>query len=83
MRTVFHLELTNKCNFQCAFCTPYRKHKGDLLDFDTAIKCLDAMKNRTICGAYVNAVQLNGSGEALLYPRLEEIVKEVRKVSCR
>lgn len=50
-----------------------------MLDYDVAIRCLEAMKDRTVHGAYLNTVQLNGSGEALLYPRLEEVIVEARK----
>lgn len=79
VRTVFHLELTDRCNFHCSFCRSVRKTSNAMMDYDTAIKCLDAMKDRTIYGEYLNSVQFNGNGEALLYPRLDEVIIEARK----
>lgn len=79
IRTVFHLELTDRCNFNCSFCKSVRRQTKSVLDYDVAIKCMDIMKDQPIHGLYLNSVQLNGSGEALLYPRLDEIIVEARK----
>lgn len=79
IRTALFLELTNGCNFQCSFCRSVRLHTNDRLDFDTAIKCMDEAKDQTVYGAYMNSIQFNGDGEALLYPRLDEIIIEARK----
>lgn len=79
IRTVLHLELTDRCNFNCEFCRPVRRQKGTILDYDVAVRCLDALKDQKIHGCYMNSVQLNGSGEALLYPRLDDMIREVRK----
>lgn len=79
IRTVFHLELTDKCNFNCSFCKSVRRQNKTSIDFDIALKCMDIMKGQTIHGVYLNSVQFNGSGEALLYPRLDEMILEARK----
>ncbi|WP_026520068.1 radical SAM protein [Butyrivibrio sp. FCS006] len=79
IRTVFHLELTDCCNFNCAFCKSVRRQNKATLDYDIAIRCMDVMKDHTVHGIYLNSVQFNGSGEALLYPRLDEIIVEARK----
>lgn len=79
IRTVFHLELTDNCNFNCAFCKTVRRQTKSVLDYDAAIKALDAVKDAQIYGIYLNSVQLNGSGEPLLYPRLADMIMECRK----
>lgn len=79
IRTVFHLELTDNCNFNCVFCKTVRRQTKSTLDFDEAIKAIDAVKDAKIYGIYLNSVQLNGSGEPLLYPRLAEMIVECRK----
>jgi MoaA/NifB/PqqE/SkfB family radical SAM enzyme len=79
IRTVFHLELTDNCNFNCVFCKTVRRQTKSYLDFDTGVKALNVVKDTPIYGIYLNSVQLNGSGEALLYPRLAEMIVECRK----
>lgn len=79
IRTVFHLELTDRCNFNCSFCKSVRRQNKAILDYDVAVQCMDIMKDQKIHGIYLNSVQFNGSGEALLYPRLDEIIVEARK----
>ena len=79
IRTVLHLELTDNCNFNCSFCKSVRRQNKATLDYDVALRCLDVMKDQTIHGIYLNSVQFNGSGEALLYPRLDEMIVEARK----
>lgn len=81
IRTVFHLELTDCCNFNCSFCKSTRRQNKATLDYDTALRCMDVMKDHTVHGIYLNSVQFNGSGEALLYPRLDEMIVEARKGS--
>ena len=79
IRTVFHLELTDNCNYNCAFCKSVRRQTKSTLDYDEAVKTLDAVKDMPIYGIYLNSVQLNGSGEPLLYPRLADMILECRK----
>lgn len=79
IRTVFHLELTDNCNYNCVFCKSVRRQTKSVLDFDEAVKALEAVKDTPIYGIYLNSVQLNGSGEPLLYPRLADMIRECRK----
>lgn len=79
IRTVFHLELTDRCNFNCPFCKSVRRQTKSVLDYDVAVHCMDVMKEQKIHGLYLNSVQFNGSGEALLYPRLDDMIVEARK----
>lgn len=79
VRTLLYLELTQRCNFKCTFCRSVRRQNNAVLDFDMAIQCLDEMKNRTVHGVYLNTVQFNGNGEALLYPQLDQVIVEAKK----
>lgn len=79
IRTVLHLELTEKCNFNCTFCKTVRRQEKAEINYDEAVKALDAISKTKIHGIYLNSVQFNGNGEALLYPRLVDIIVEARK----
>jgi len=79
IRTVLHLELTEKCNFNCTFCKTVRRQDKAEIDYDEAVKALDAISKTPIHSIYLNSVQFNGNGEALLYPRLADIIVEARK----
>jgi radical SAM protein with 4Fe4S-binding SPASM domain len=77
--TFLSMELTNRCNFQCEFCynREIRTHKD--IDFDKSIEVLEKLKDISIMGIWTNRIQLNGAGEALLYPMLIESVREAKK----
>lgn len=79
METFFHLELTDRCNLKCSFCSAGDSEKKTIADFDTAVHILDVAKDVALDGIYMNDVQLNGWGEPLLYPRLGEIIMEAKK----
>ncbi len=79
MDTFFHLELTDRCNLKCEFCSAGDSDKKNIADFDMAVHILDVAKNVSLDGIYMNDVQLNGWGEPLLYPRLGEIIIEAKK----
>jgi radical SAM protein with 4Fe4S-binding SPASM domain len=77
--TFLQLEVTDRCNFRCAFCTSVRKKANAILDFDTCIEVLEKTKDISVHGIWANTVQLNGSGEPFLYPRLFDVVRESKK----
>lgn len=79
MNTFFHLELTDRCNMKCTFCSAGDSDKKSVIDFNTAVHILDIAKDVSLDGVYMNDVQLNGWGEPLLYPRLGEIIVEAKK----
>lgn len=54
-------------------CYAYQKCDS----FDEAVKAFDTVKDTP--SIYPNSVQLNGSGEPLLYPRIANMVRECRK----
>lgn len=79
IRTVFHLELTELCNYNCSFCKTVRRQEKNVMDYELAIRALDALSETPVHGIYLNSVQLNGNGEPLLYPRLCDVIREARK----
>jgi MoaA/NifB/PqqE/SkfB family radical SAM enzyme len=77
--TALHLELTDRCNFRCVWCGAGDSEKKNISDFDKNIEILEKAKDISIHGIWTNIVQLNGSGEPLLYPRIVEVVREAKE----
>jgi MoaA/NifB/PqqE/SkfB family radical SAM enzyme len=64
------LNLTNKCNLSCGFCSCQNRSKGTELDFHKAEKIID-MYAKLGC----QAVTITGGGEPTLYKNLPKILK--------
>jgi len=73
------IEPTTKCNYQCVFCTrpAYPKNRiGDM-----KLKQFCQIVNQLLPG--LEYVKLQGMGEPLLCPELEEMLKYARSVNLR
>jgi MoaA/NifB/PqqE/SkfB family radical SAM enzyme len=62
---------TNRCNLKCSFCSCSKRDKKLSMDFKDA-KML--IKNLAFIGC--KAVTITGGGEPLLYPKINELIKE-------
>ena len=65
---IIKLELTERCNAHCVFCTNATKKHGPDMDFDTACAIIDAFPDAV-------EVQPQFFGEPLLYPRIVDLVR--------
>lgn len=62
-----YVELTNRCNLNCSFCSKSKRPKKDMTkdEFETVIKKIKP---------YTSNIYLHVKGEPLLYPDLESIL---------
>lgn len=72
------LNLTNKCNLSCGFCSCKNRTKGAELDFDKAEKIID-----TYAKLGCQAVTITGGGEPTLYKDLPKIIKLFWRLNIR
>jgi radical SAM protein with 4Fe4S-binding SPASM domain len=68
------LNLTNKCNLSCNFCSCQNRTKNSELDFHKAEKIID-----TYAKLGCQAVTITGGGEPTLYKDLPKIIKLFRQ----
>ena len=64
----FYIELTDKCNFNCKFCSVGNKGKN-YISFDLLKKFLLELKEKNILDVYYTG------GEPLLHPNFKEIIE--------
>ncbi|MCL2050366.1 MAG: radical SAM protein [Lachnospiraceae bacterium] len=79
MYNMAHIELTDQCNLKCKMC---KAQKGktiiDMNQFESILHQL-AYLNCSDGKINIRNIELNGHGEALLYPHLKEAVKLAKK----
>lgn len=75
-----HIELTNRCNFSCVFC-PNSLMTRPLQDLnvDLARKALEEISREEL----TDTIFLHLMGEAVLYPYLEEVVKDAKRQNLK
>jgi radical SAM protein with 4Fe4S-binding SPASM domain len=70
------MELTNICNFSCAFCAdPVMKRKRGRMEYDLAVKILDELAEKRI----TQRVLFHLMGEPLLHPQFFQILDHAKK----
>src|SRR5207249_12004376 len=74
---VLQLEPLHTCNLTCTCCGRIREYSTSLKDMVPLEKCLEAAQE---CDAPM--VSICG-GEPLIYPKIEELVNEIGRASCR
>lgn len=79
IRTALHLELTDRCNFKCVFCSASDCEKNSTADYNKCIEIMDKVKDVSIHGVWINTIQLNGDGEPLLHKQLANVICEAKK----
>jgi MoaA/NifB/PqqE/SkfB family radical SAM enzyme len=72
------LNLTNKCNLTCSFCSCKNRTKGEELDLHKAEKIID-----TYAKLGCQAVTITGGGEPTLYKDLPKIIKLFWRLNIR
>lgn len=75
-----HIELTNRCNFSCVFC-PNSLMTRPLQDLSVGLvrKALEEISREKL----TDAIFLHVMGEATLYPHLEEVVEECKRLKLK
>jgi MoaA/NifB/PqqE/SkfB family radical SAM enzyme len=68
------LEITTRCNLTCGYCSNRLLKDRRDIDFDQLISLFDHIDL-----SVVSQVELTGLGEALLHPRLLNILNEIRR----
>jgi len=70
-----HLQLspTNKCNFNCSFCSCSNRDRAEEIDYAYLIKVLGKFR-KLGC----EAVTITGGGEPLMHPKINEIIKSIK-----
>lgn len=70
-----YVEVTNYCNFKCAFCPyPYMTRRRGMMNIEFAMNIPRILRNSGITHLYIA-----GMGEPLLYPHLAEFIEEAGK----
>lgn len=73
-----HIELTTGCNYRCLMCA----HRYDgFYSSCISSRVKDVLINELVPHAY--QIEMQGTGESLLYEGLKEIVDAARKYSCK
>ena len=66
------LNITNKCNLSCNFCSCKNRDKDLEMSYDTARRVIDDYKDLGC-----KAITLTGGGESLLHKDINEIIKHI------
>lgn len=74
------LSLTNRCNFNCIWCSDYslRNRLGREFDKDVLFKLL-----RDLSDGGTKGICIEGGGEPLLYPHFNEIIREINRLGMK
>lgn len=79
----YFVELNTACNLRCVLCTVGNRkgyeYKAGVMDFDLFLKILDKIQSESP-GAVICTY---GNSEPFLYPRLDEVVAQVRSRGLR
>lgn len=77
---IIHVQLnpTNRCNFNCPFCSCSSRKKDQELSLEDII---DIMVKSAICGC--ESVTITGGGEPLLHPQICEIIEEIDRLGIQ
>ncbi|HYA31124.1 MAG TPA: hypothetical protein VED67_00080, partial [Thermodesulfovibrionales bacterium] len=70
------IETTTKCNLQCGVCVRQSAHGGTMTG-DLSRETFTALET---VFPFLDAVVLNGIGEPLLHPHLEEFITRAKKL---
>lgn len=67
------LNITNRCNFNCSFCSCKKRNKTQELTYE---QIMDVMKT----GLGTEAVTITGGGEPLMHPKINEIINGINSL---
>ena len=67
-----YIEITNKCNLNCSFCSKTKKEKQEM-SIEQFNEILNKIKD------YTDIIYLHVKGEPLLHPKVIEFIKEAEK----
>ena len=72
-----HVQLnpTNKCNFNCKFCSCSARDKKLEMSFEDIMEIMNKAKK---CGC--QAVTITGGGEPLMHPRIKDIISGIHQL---
>ena len=72
-----HVELTSRCNFKCITCRHGFESYGD----DLSDEVCNTLINDII--PYLKVIELQGTGESLLYRNFQKVFSAAKKNNCR
>lgn len=67
------LNLTNKCNLSCSFCSCQNRDKAITMPYENVKKVIDIYA-RLGC----QAISITGGGESTLHPKIDSIIKYIK-----
>lgn len=72
-----HIQLipTNRCNFNCYFCSCRDRYRDEELDYGVFLKI---MKKSKIIGC--QAVTITGGGEPLMHPKIGQMINAIKEL---
>ena len=71
-----YIEITNKCNLNCSFCSKTKKEKQEM-SIEQFNEILNKIKD------YTDIIYLHVKGEPLLHPKVIEFIKEAEKENIK
>lgn len=72
------IELINKCNYRCAYCTPAINQGKDLVNYKDILWYFDELKRTELVKDRVYSLRLAG-GEPTFHPDIDILLKELHK----
>lgn len=70
------VEITTRCNLKCSMCVK-QKGGGDIVEGSISLQAFKALESAF---PYLDAIVLSGIGEPLLHPKLEDFIRNAKKL---